>query len=221
MRPTFLALGCVMLLVTPASADMRPRPAPPPKSATVSAPGVSEAQQRFKRALDLYEEGSLDAARVELRRAYDLAPTYKLLYNLGQVEFELHDYPAALADFQQFLDMGGSDVTPERKAQVQKDIDRLRARVATLTIAVDVASAEVFVDDQLVGTSPLGKPLTVSAGRRELSVVKNGFVTAKRIVDLAGGDTSELEMHLSRVDGVLSSGESERGTGLKIGRAHV
>jgi hypothetical protein len=162
------------------------QPAPPP-----------EAQQRFQRALDLYEEGNLDAARTELQRAYEIAPNWRLLFNLGQVTYELHDYPAALAAFEKYLSEGGAKVPEARRTQVEGDIQKLKARVARLEVASDVPKADVFVDDVAVGSTPLASPLVVSAGRRKITVAKNGYATVTRFVDLAGGDSSQVNVELN------------------------
>jgi hypothetical protein len=183
------------LLVTAAfasAAEARPKKAP-----DASAQPAPEAQQRFQRALDLYEEGNLDAARAELQRAYELAPNFKLLFNLGQVAFELHDYPAALAAFEKYLADGGPKVPDARRAQVEADIEKLKARVARVEVAADVAKADVFVDDVQMGSTPLPRPLVVSAGRRKITVTKSGYLAVTRWVDLAGGDTSQINVELA------------------------
>src|SRR5262245_31514318 len=128
-----MCAGCMWILLSAVAPAWAAPPAPAAEPAA-----VTEAQTRFKRALELYEEGNLDGARAELRRAYETSPNFKVLYNLAQVEFELHDYPAALASFEQYLSLGGDKVAEPRRAQVQKDIEKLRARVATVKISVNV-----------------------------------------------------------------------------------
>src|SRR4051812_42949552 len=64
---------------------------------------IEEAQRRYVRGKDLYEENDFQAALVEFRRAYDLAPNYKLLYNIAQVCYQLQDYPGALRTFNKYL----------------------------------------------------------------------------------------------------------------------
>jgi hypothetical protein len=176
------------------TAGARPKKTADP-AAQAAAPSP-EAQQRFQRALDLYEEGNLDAARTELQRAYDIAPNFKLLYNIGQIEFELHDYPAALAAFEKYLADGGAKVQDARRVQVEGDIEKLKARVARIDLTSDVAKADVFVDDVQVGSTPLGRSLVVSAGRRKITVSKSGYLAVTRWVDLAGGDTSQVNVEL-------------------------
>jgi len=64
-----------------------------------TAGNVEEATQRFKRGLELYEEQDFPNALIEFRRAYELQPSYKILYNLGQVCFQLTEYACALRNF--------------------------------------------------------------------------------------------------------------------------
>jgi hypothetical protein len=189
-------LAACLLAATAFAGSAAARPKKPVADAPAQAP-APEAQQRFQRALDLYEEGNLDAARAELQRAYDIAPNFKILYNLGQIDFELKDYPSALAAFEKYLADGGAKVPDARRTQVEGDIEKLKARVARVDISTDVAKADVFVDDVQVGSTPLGRSLVVSAGRRKITVSKSGYLAVTRWVDLAGGDASQVNVELS------------------------
>ena len=99
------AVAAALLAIATAGTAEAAKPKKGDADAAAQVP--PEAQQRFLRALELYDEGNLDAARTELARAYDIAPHFKLLYNMGQIAFELHDYPAALAAFEKYLSEGG------------------------------------------------------------------------------------------------------------------
>ncbi len=202
MRPTRFVVAALLVVST---AGARPHKAPLP-SAPVSAPApvatspaVIEAQTRFRRAIELYQEGNLDAARTEFRRAYEIAPSYKVLYNLGQIEFELQNYPAALSAFTRYLTEGGEQIPEARKTLVEKDIEKLHARVATIDLTVNVEGAQIAVDDVAVGTAPLTAPVLVSAGRRKVSVSHPGYVSETRNLDLGGGDRSAVEISLREV----------------------
>ena len=74
----------------------RQTPVLPPRAASLKRPlqkhPLKEARAHFERGVEYYTEGDFRAALVELTRAYALQPTYKMLYNLGQVAFELRDY---------------------------------------------------------------------------------------------------------------------------------
>ena len=112
-----------------------------------SAPPVSDdararAITRLQRGQEPYADRDFAGALSEFRKAYELAPSYRLLYDIGQVCYQMHDYVCA---------------------------QQSRARLGYLDLQVDVARAEVSVDDVLAGVAPLAQPITgvlaLDAGR--------------------------------------------------------
>lgn len=161
-----------------------------PKSA------AEEAASRFKRGLELYEEQDFTGALVELRRAYELAPSYKILFNIGQMCYQLTDYACALRSFEQYLKEGGSAISSERRAQVEKDVRRLQTRVGKLEIVTNVPDVDITIDDVYVGKSPLPAPVVVSAGKRRIMATKEGRIAVTRIVEAPGTDSMRVELEL-------------------------
>jgi hypothetical protein len=164
---------------------------PPPSEAQ-----KAEARARYERGLKLYDQGAYEAALVEMRRAYELHPTFKILYNLGLIHKQLNDHAAALDAFNGYLNEGGKKVDPKRHAEVEKYVGDLKPLVATLTIQVDVAGAEVTIDDLTVGTSPLASPITVNAGKRKVSAKIAGKPAATRVLTVAGSDAVTVKLEL-------------------------
>lgn len=163
-----------------------------------SAAGAdAEARERYERALKLYEEADFDAALVELERAYELRPTYKLLYNIARVRLALNDHASALKGYRRYLEEAGTKIPASRRSEVEAEIKKLEARVAKLTVVVDVAGAEVFVDDVSVGTSPLPEAVLVNAGLRRISVRHPDRPPQTQRLSLAGGDQKQLEVTLT------------------------
>ena len=64
-------------------------------SAEVSADDVEQARKHFGQGLKLYKDGDFDAALVQFERAYAVKPNFKVLYNIAQCYFELHQYVEA------------------------------------------------------------------------------------------------------------------------------
>ena len=153
---------------------------------------VEDARVRFQRGAELYKEGSFDAALAEFKRAYELAPNYRLLFNLGQVEVERHDYAAALRYFRDYLAAGGAEIAADRRTQVEREIESLTARVAELDVTSNVAGSELSVDGVVVGTLPLAKPVIVSAGLRRISLSKPGHAPVERTITVGGGERPRL-----------------------------
>lgn len=174
-------LCTAILLLVLGVCGARPASAvPPPDGAG------QEASRHFERGVKLAEEEDWPAALIEFSRAYAIDPNYRVLYDIGQCQYQLHQYPGALAAFQRYLAEGRDLVAPDRRARVEADIDLLRGRVAELQVSSRIAGAEVSVDDVVVGTTPLMAPIVVSAGRRKVAVSKAGAAATVRYVELAG-----------------------------------
>jgi hypothetical protein len=170
--------------------------------AAVAQDKVEEARSHFERGLQLYSEGAFEASLVEFERAYQLAPSYKILYNEARVHRVMNQYAEALTKFQRYLREGGDAIAPERRDEVEKQIEALRPRVATISIKTNVPGADVFVDDVLVGQSPVATAVIVNPGQRKISANKRGYLPATRAVRMVGSDAIEVALDLV----VLSSG---------------
>lgn len=190
-----------------------------------------EVEARFKKGVELFKEADFRAALVEFRRAYDISKNPKILYNIAKVEFQLTNYVAAISTYEKYLSEAASIIDDARRKEVQDELPKLRARVASATISTNVSGATVFVDDEAVATSPLESPVLLNPGVHRIAVSKDGFATASRRVEVAGGDafvvdiTLAAEPSIERVDApspVSSDGTSIwRTTGIIVGAAGV
>jgi hypothetical protein len=176
----FIALTCVAT---------RSEGAPPDQH-------TQEASKRFQQGVELYEDGDWRAALIEFERAYAVAPNFRVLYNIAQCHYQLHDYPAALDAFRKYLADGQALVPPEQRAKTESDIESLKGRVASLRLSASVDGAEVGVDDMVVGTTPIPAPVVVSAGRHKLTASKAGLPGVVRYVDIAGEETLDVPLDL-------------------------
>jgi len=160
-------------------------------------PADREARERYENAVKLYEDGAYDAALVELNRAAELRPSFKIFYNIGQVRFAMHDYAAAMDAYRQYLDKGGDKIPAARRDQVQKELTTLAQRVAKLTIETDVAGAEIFIDDTSVGTTPLSAPVVINSGIRRISARHSDYLPQSRRLSIAGGVQDTIKFALA------------------------
>jgi hypothetical protein len=148
----------------------------------------------FERGVEYVQDGDLKAALVEFKRAYSSSPNYRVLYNLGQVANELTEYTDAQSYFRRYLTDGGTEIEPARRREVEALLAKLEGRIATLTLASNVAGAELFVDDVPVGKTPLSEPVRVSAGTRVVSAGVTGRPPITQIIEAAGGDTIAVRL---------------------------
>jgi hypothetical protein len=157
---------------------------------------LDEARSRYERATQLYAEGDYKLAIIEFNRAYELAPNYKVLFNIGQVNFQLGNYAAARRAFEQYLKDGDKEIPAKRRAEVEKELIGLRNRTAHVTIVTDVEGAEITLDGNALGTSPLKDAVLVDTGQHTIAAKKQGRVAASRTLTLAGTDEVKIEFEL-------------------------
>ncbi|MFO0676048.1 MAG: tetratricopeptide repeat protein [Polyangiaceae bacterium] len=170
--------------------------APPAAPSPAAKPVDAEAVAHFRRGVELYEENDFDAALVEFRRAYEIAPNPKVLYNIAQTHYQLQAYAPALETFERYLAESGSSMSAERRKEVDADVAKLRTRVAKLTVTVNVPVADISVDDVVVGKGTAEVTTTVSMGRRRVSASAPGYVGATKSLDVAGGDVTSVALTL-------------------------
>lgn len=157
-------------------------------------PALEDARVHFKIGVDFYKDRNYRAALIEFRTAYEKRPNYKLLYNLGQACVELGEYANAIDYFTRYLRDGRSELSASRQRQTDKLIRSLSARMASLSITSNVPDADIYVDDNKMGRSPLSEPLALSAGRHRITARKSGRVHVETIVDLSAGEHRNLRV---------------------------
>ena len=161
-------------------------------------PQVAQAREHFQRGVTLYTDGDVDAALLEFKRAYELHPTYRLLYNLGQVSAERHDYVAAEDYFRRYLQTGSGSIDNQRRMEVQEEIKRLQSRIGRVSVLTEPDEATVYIDDLNVGKAPL-RDYRVAAGRRQVRVDLAGYKPTIETIDVYGGQTQTLRLALAQL----------------------
>jgi hypothetical protein len=156
-----------------------------------------QASAHFQRGVELFEDGAFRAALVEFERAYEVAPDYRLLYNIAQVRFELQDFIGAVQAYERYLTEGGSAVPEQQRAEVENSLRALRQRAGQISLTVNRDGADVFIDDAEVGKTPIETTIAVNVGRHRVSVRAPDGATAAKIVDVAGGELAEVSLELA------------------------
>ena len=164
-----------------------------------SEEAVKEAAERYERGLQLYSEGEGALALIEFERAYELVSNYRVLYNIGQVRIQLGRYASARDALQAYLEAGGDELSPERKAAVEADLQMLVGRTAYLTVLSNEPEAEIVIDGIVVAHTPMSEPLLVDAGVHAVAVQKGGFQSSSTRISLAGRDQREITLNITAV----------------------
>jgi hypothetical protein len=122
-----------------------------------------------------------------------------VLYNIGQVRIQLGDYARARLALERYVREGGDQLPPARLDAVKGDLDMLEGRTATLKIQSSLVGAEVLVDGEAVGVTPLADPVLMNAGDHSIEVRKPGYRSRVLRRTLAGKDAGEMSVELDEI----------------------
>jgi hypothetical protein len=173
---------------------------PPPTSAQPTQAQLGEARGHFNRGVKFYKDADYRSALVEFQEAYRVAPNARILFNIGQTHDELQDFAGAVKAFRDYLAGGGATITKVRRAEVEKDLRRLEAHVATVEIAVSEAGADVVAEGDRridLGKSPLSAPALLNGGTWTIVASKAGFERVEEHLTAAGGDAKMVALKMT------------------------
>jgi hypothetical protein len=205
------------------TAPATPPPPPGPKSLSDTLSGGAKAD--YEAARLLYGDGDHAGALVKFQSAFDQSKDSRLLWNMAACEKNLRHYAKVMALVDRYLKEGGALLTEQDRRDAKDLLGAIESFTAALTLDVSEAGAEVSIDDEVVGTTPLGKPTIVDLGVRRIKIKKEGFREATLSVPIGGSKEVtqnvklEREVHEGKLtvhsapDAVISLDGKDVGTG--------
>lgn len=160
------------------------------------ASDLDAARDHYKRGVQLYDQGSYAPALSELQRADELAPTYRLAYNIALVQMRLGDLAGALVSLRRYVEGGGAEVPAARRAEVEGYLTDLSRRIAFADVTTNVADAAIAVDDHPAGKTPLAGPIELNPGPHRVTASKAGLATQTKEIDVVAGDHAAVFLAL-------------------------
>jgi len=157
-----------------------------------------EARKHYDRAIELVDDGQLEGAIVEFQRSYDLTHHFAVLYNIGQVFVSLAKPVEAVDAYERYLAEGGKKIPAARRAEVEQEIARQQARIATLWIRGLPEGAAVRVDGKEIGKAPIAAPVRVGVGTHTIAAWAEGYDPAETGVTVAGEDQKVVDLVLAK-----------------------
>jgi len=160
---------------------------------------TGEAKEAYDAGKLLYADGDFSGARLKFERAHELSSDPRLLWNMAAAEKQQRRYDRVLSLVERYLKEGGDKLTDTDRQEAKSLIEMVRALVSEVTVTVTEPGAEVTVDGEKVGESPLAAPLVLTQGERAFRVEKPGFVTFSETKNLQGGTKVTLDVALKQV----------------------
>ncbi len=195
-----VAISLGLALVTSEARPDSPRkeasrsPAPKPLSQTLTGPAKAD----FDAAKLLAGDGDYAGALIKFQSAYDASKDARLLWNVAFCQKNLRHYSKVIQTLRRYLAEGDATLTPSDKQEARDLIATIEPFTTRATFHVNEDGAQVFVDDDPVGTSPLATPVVLDIGERKLRVVKEGFRTYERPLAVGGSADVSVDVALEK-----------------------
>ena len=156
----------------------------------------ARAKELLVEGVDLLKHAQYESALERFDAAYALVPSPNIHYDRALACVGLQRSAAALEEFETFLDEATHPPSGTRE-EAQRHVTDLRARVAWLDPNMVPSGAEIIVDGNRRGTTPLARWIYLDPGRHEISIRVSGVAAVIREpVNARAGEAVEVTMDL-------------------------
>lgn len=135
---------------------------------------VGSAKADYDAGRILYADGDYAGAALKWDLAYKNSGDPRLLWNIAAARKAQRKYAEVERLVHRYL-KEGTELSPEDRAEAQQLLSTIAAFVADLTLQINEPGAQVTLDGEAVGTSPLSEPLRVDIGQHTIGVSKAGY----------------------------------------------
>jgi hypothetical protein len=181
---------------TPASASPAAAPAPAaPPAAPALEPLAGDAKANYEAGKLLFGDGDFNGALLKFKAAYDATKDPRPLWNMAACEKMLRHYSRAVKLVTLYLQ--DDRVSADERGDATRLKNTLSEFTGPLAITVTEDGADVSVDGEGVGQSPLPAPVTLDIGSRKIEVKKPGFRVYSGSVVVSSGSNAPLQVKLA------------------------
>ncbi len=177
-----MVLVALTLLASTAHAQEAPAEPPRTPGTPPTEADLEIAKAHFRTGQIDYEQSRYPEAAREFETAFRLSGKVELLYNVGKAYAGAGDLARALAAYRRWL--AAAPAAPDRDAVAARVVE-LAHTVGRLRLRDTAAGANVKIDAEPVGETPLPAPLELNPGKHRLEVAKEGFRTFRTYFDVS------------------------------------
>jgi hypothetical protein len=180
-------------------------PAAPPAPPSLGETLTGTAKADYEAGKLLFGVSDFAAALIKFTSAHDASRDPRLLWNIATCEGKLHHYAKAVGMLRTYLKEGGALLSDQDRLDATQTVQAMEPLTSTMRITASEPGADVYLDDQLVGQTPL-EPFLVDIGVHKLRLHKAEFDEATEEVTVSGGAQlmADLKLHQTVHEGRVS-----------------
>lgn len=171
-----------------------------------SSASSTKAAAHFRAGTKAASAGLWEEARLAFAAAFEEKQHFQIAAHLGRAELKMGHYRDAAEHLSYFL-REAKGIAEADLAQSREMLEKALAKVAAVTVRVNVEGAEVFVDGRSVGRSPLSGVIYVEPGRRTFEAKREGYAPGTSTAEMKAGTRTSVELSLGKMPGLASGSE--------------
>jgi hypothetical protein len=150
---------------------------------------IEMARERFQEGVKYYDDKQYEKARAAFLQAYALKRHPAVLLNLAQSELRSGHEADAAKHYAIYL-REHKEASALEKQEAEKGLAAAKTKVGEVAVTVDQDGAEVFVDGQPEGRTPLAGPVYLEPGQHSIEARKDGKTATSSVTTKAGASTA-------------------------------
>jgi hypothetical protein len=191
---------------------VKPAAAKPSKPKPLAESLPPDAKADYATGKVLFTDGDFAGALIKFEAAFAKFNDPRLLWNMAACEKNLRHYAKVLHLLARYRKEGGALLTSEDVQDANDLATALEPFTTQVTLSANEPDAEVFIDDEKVGTTPLPEPLVLDVGVRHFRAIKAGFRTYDAQIPIGGAKTTSVEVKLEHEGGHLKVNAAQAAT---------
>ena len=196
----FARHGSPAILALALSGTVAVTAGPRPAQAAEDDDQLSQARAKFQQGTELEQAGNWAAALQAFREVGQVRMTPQVRYHIALCEEKLGKLVAALGGYE--LALSDADaVGPGFREEVDKSVERLRARIPKLTIerGPGAEAASIEFGGVSLGASSIGVAVPIDPGPHALSASAPGYAPFEMTVDVPEGKEETVVIKLEKL----------------------
>jgi hypothetical protein len=159
------------------------------------SPDVEAARELDQEGVRAFRESRWADALRYFRASYRLGGPPSEVWNMARCRERLDDPEGAARDIDQYL--ANKDLSPQDRAEGERELQALRSRPSTLTVTTRPSGAVVTVDGrQTTGPTPVS--VEIPPGSHTIAVRRDGYTTETRPLEARFGRAVIVSLELAR-----------------------
>lgn len=173
---------------------------------------IQFVRRTFNAANAAYDAGDYERARQLYLQAYKINATANITFNLARAELKLSRFVEAARHFSACT--RAEDAQPSLRQSAREALQEAERHVGKLLIDVNVDGADVFVDAESFGPSPIpGQAVYVAPGRHVASARKDLVGEATRTIEVDAGQSVAIALKIEQPTIERARSSEIQGTG--------